>query len=654
MDDLWLISRGLYAVVSKKLGTESIVDMRRRVMALQQRLNTAKVRRDEVYEDQILSGSECEGFRFASSDRDWMFLCRNVRIIFSMTQCGYYNKEQNLLMAQCEYTKPGFVLLRMISDCSLARVRHACVQYEDGYYVSSEKWRENHTASRSFLTTHGPCSTTVAGNKEGDFAICIKSDRLPESAYGFVQRLHRAGWPSPSTLKNIVSDGCIFVPIGAKESFIEPLEWRISFSLAEKKLIHSMNHVQFLCYGMLKIFLKEAMDSNTEIKGLLCSYFLKTALFWEIASGYVKWDITNFLRSFWICFQRLLHWIGNEYCPKFFIPENNMFAFKIQGQARIKLLSYLVPIYSEGYRCLFRCPSIQTELQTLIQHPVLAMQMALIAEPDKCAEDTKLILELWNYNPFFEHNATHNEDLEDLMSENEDQLENSILSIWKSYSLQNYVIFSSFVNEDTMHNMQFDTTRNLLYAALYYYRRCEYRNALRLTENANLKLRHPQLLYPWCLDNDKYRAAGGEHKPFVQMMKEIVAWPIELKQNISITELIPEHQSAMKLYVDIIIIPPLVFVHFMSFLCHYRMQDVRMATSVLHDLCDLLHYDDGHRIDERDRAISWEILGICQEMSGDYQGAYQSYINASQQNWCHIKLASILRIQNLKKSIGVS
>ena len=300
-----MISRGLYAVVSRKLGTESVVDMRRKVMSLQQRLFTIRAGYDGDNEDWILSGSTCEGFRFASSDWDMMYICRSTRAISSFAQSR--QNSNTLLMAQCEFTKPGFVLLQLESCCPVPRVRNACVQYGDGYYVSSEKWRENETASQPYYTTHGPCSTHMSGTRELDHAICIKSDRLPESATGFVRRLHKCGWPSVSTLQNIVSDGCLFVAIGAKESFTEPLEWRISFSLAEKKLIHSMNHVQFLCYGLLKIFLKEAIDSNLEIKGLLCSYFLKTALFWVITEGNLRWDIPNFLENFWICFQRLLH-----------------------------------------------------------------------------------------------------------------------------------------------------------------------------------------------------------------------------------------------------------------------------------------------------------------------------------------------------------
>ena len=97
-----------------------------------------------------------------------------------------------------------------------------------------------------------------------------------------------------------MSGGCHFVAIGAKESPTELIEWQISFSATEKTLIHSMNQVQFLCYGILKIFLKEAIDINTEMKGLLCSYryFLKTSLFWEISTNSLVWNASNFFSCF--------------------------------------------------------------------------------------------------------------------------------------------------------------------------------------------------------------------------------------------------------------------------------------------------------------------------------------------------------------------
>ena len=668
MDDLKLISRGLYRVVCEELGTKEIVDIRRRVMALTQRLNTAAFTYNEVLEDKLYSGSMCEGFRFASSDNDLMCLLRGIRVIFTLrdNQC---NDVHTLLQADCNTTKPGFALLRLLYTSPLQNINSASVQYGNIYYLSSKKWRDQFTSISSALTTHGPCSTTMAGTMEGDFAFCLKSDRLPEAAHGFIRRLHRAGWPDTDILQKIILGGCHFVAIGAKESATEQMEWRISFSSVEKLLIHSMNHFQFLCYGLLKIFLKEALDVNKEIKGLLCSYFLKTALFWEISQSGFPLDSSNFLASFWTCFQRILHWINNEYCPNFFIPENNMFAGKIHGAARARLLSCLVPLYQEGYYCLLRCPTIQNELYTIIRHPLSVHTMWSDEESDKCAIETELTLEIWNHVPVFtaKHSQAinHLQNIEHLISTNNTDLEQSILQIWKNYVGHNLAVlsFDADRSEDNEHNLseraceiempETDVTRHVLYKALFCYRRGYYRTALPLLQQAKIKLKHPHLVYPWSGNEEKYREAGGDYKPFIQMMKEIVAWPVELKTDITLPELSLEHYAGGNRFIDLIVMPPLVLTNLLSFLCYYYMHMIQESKSALHELTMLVHYDDGYHVCERDKAISWQVLGICQQMSGDYQGAYQSYSNALQQEWCHIGNASLVRIQNLAPPINL-
>ena len=236
MEDLALISRGLYRVVGEELGTEKVVDMRRRVMALEQSLRTASVIDDAKYEDTFLSGSKCEGFRFASSDEDFMLICRNIRVVFYLQTHDQYNNGQTQLFAERHKTKPGFALLRLLNNNADSSVTRACVQHGDGYYVASQKWRDQMTSRLSVFTTHGPCSTTVLESTETDFAYCFKSDKFPEEAHCFIKRLHRAGWPSLSTLQKLVFRGCHFVAIRAKESATELMEWRISFSASEKNI----------------------------------------------------------------------------------------------------------------------------------------------------------------------------------------------------------------------------------------------------------------------------------------------------------------------------------------------------------------------------------------------------------------------------------
>jgi hypothetical protein len=66
---------------------------------------------------------------------------------------------------------------------------------------------------------------------------------------------------------------------------IEHLEWRISFVLMEKTILQSLSHSQFMCYGLLKLYLKEILGSFEEINDIVSSYFMKTLLLWEIQTN---------------------------------------------------------------------------------------------------------------------------------------------------------------------------------------------------------------------------------------------------------------------------------------------------------------------------------------------------------------------------------
>ena len=194
---------------------------------------------------------------------------------------------------------------------------------------------------------------------------------------------------------------------------------------------------------------------------------------------------------------------------------------------------------------------------------------------------------------------------------------------------------------------EMDITRHLLYKAVCYYRRGDYLTTIALLREAKVKIQHPHLLYIWSIDVTKYRAAGGDHKPFTQMMKDIFVWPVELNTAITVPELSLEHYAAANHSSDLIIIPPLVLTNVLSFLsCHY-LQKIQDSRSALQELTMLVHYHDGYHICDRDKAISWQVLGICQQMSDDRQGAYQSYSNAIQQKWCPVGLASLVRMRYL-------
>lgn len=128
------------------------------------------------------------------------------------------------------------------------------------------------------LTTHGPCLSDI--DLTFDNAFCFHLRSWPEQAKAWIYRHRSKEWPSDRLVESIVGFGCLIVPVCPKYEENETEFWRISFSMAEKQLSHSFNYVQFLCYSLLKLTLKNIINKNVHAKDMLCSYFMKTALFW--------------------------------------------------------------------------------------------------------------------------------------------------------------------------------------------------------------------------------------------------------------------------------------------------------------------------------------------------------------------------------------
>ena len=94
--------------------------------------------------------------------------------------------------------------------------------------------------------------------------------------------------------------------------------WILSFSREEQQLVFSIDHCQFLCYVVLKIFFKEVINS-TENESCLCLYFMKTIVFWVIQSdNHMSCVPENLLMCFWTCFKVLISWDNRGECPNFF------------------------------------------------------------------------------------------------------------------------------------------------------------------------------------------------------------------------------------------------------------------------------------------------------------------------------------------------
>lgn len=151
-----------------------------------------------------------------------------------------------------------------------------------------------------------------------------------------------------------------------------------------------MNHTQFLCYGALKIFLKEVISSENQ-ESLICSYYLKTIIFWEIQNnpGSIFWCPSNLLSCFWMCFKRLCKCVLDSNCPNFFIPQNNMFQNKVVSAPREALLSQLYDYYELGLACLLLSPTIGSSIAPVLSNPLYVIPFSMghvisLVQVDEC------------------------------------------------------------------------------------------------------------------------------------------------------------------------------------------------------------------------------------------------------------------------------
>ncbi|XP_065924470.1 uncharacterized protein [Magallana gigas] len=479
------------------------------------------------------SGSHREGFRFKSSDIDTMFWITNHKVITDLSQSSVYDlSKHTIILMEDTDTPPGFVRLQLMTSPLDRNISSTVIPFSDGMYISNVKWRQIMltmiSGKKNFtnLKTHGPCANGFVGNIEADYALCFHCSYWPRSSCSWKQRCTLHNWPQNHVFCDILSNGCHFVPVGIKTADGEnELDWRLSFSQAEQKLIYSMNHTQFLCYGLLKIFLKEVVNRNIE-EPFLCSYFAKTTLFWLIQIGNITWCPNNLLDCFWKCFKYLYHCVHRGVLPNFFIPQNNMFAGKLStvrgARTRQCLLEQLNGYYGMGVTCLLQSTTVRAMIEPVICNSFFRVEPLLghiksVADTDACI-NTELL-----GNEFPLENSRTNFLILRFIT----VLSNLSLTEYETLTLQKCTadvlvktafLYLNSLTENTnkavcrsdrlignllkLAGRVGDVSR-LLYLALYYNRTCRYREALRVTALVKSRLTQPYIMYNTA-DRDRY------------------------------------------------------------------------------------------------------------------------------------------------------
>ncbi|XP_052703468.1 uncharacterized protein LOC128179846 [Crassostrea angulata] len=667
------MSESVFVGLCKIVGTSQQVTFRRESRDISEMVERRVTPNNAFIK--MMSGSRREGFRLEGSDYDFMFWPNNHRVIIDMSQSEYYNTANTALILSDNFeSPPGFTLLQLLTPTTYRDIYSALVRMNDRAYISSSIYR--HLTFSSIYpnsTVHGPCGTGKVGTLEYDTAHCFVCDFWPSSASSWIDRCH--SWPITEVVHDIVRNGCHFVAIGHPLGIHENEEWRISFSQAEYKLVYSMNHCQFLTYGLLKIFLKEVIDQQSEeTNKLLCSYHMKTTVFWVIQNNTLPyWCPQNLLTGFWVCFKLLLKWVYKGICPNFFIPQNNMFMTKVNGSSQNRLFLQLHELYKKGLACLLQSSSIRSFIIDVLYNPRLSIctdDRFFLSEVDL---DRELVIESRFGIIFQQPSLTKAIQRVEQLIKTVEQLVELPLTHYQAIILQRLTArmlqSTAFINSNMYTNTgvnkqmyiadkmschmlilaaKFGGVSDMLYIAMYYYKTFRYREALSVIEMTKVKLSQPYLMYREHVDRERYaEAVGGQS--WSTKMRQAVEDDIILNREICfISELIPEQQSRR----SCLIIPVFLMVHFLDFLC-YRHIDTTLSKAALDELQVLVHHDQGLYVPDLHRDISWEILGICQQITGNLQAALYSYQQSLTQHPSNgIQTATHMRIQDVVSQLN--
>lgn len=245
-------SESVYVALCLKIGTHQQVAIRRELSDI---LELCSNKMTEPGKNVwALSGSRREGFRFQDSDIDLMFWEEIPRVVWDYSQCQFYDTNKyKFIFSDSSESLPGFTLILLTLDRVNSHVASTCVNINGAFCISSSRYRDKTCEFQTFRP-HGPCTSGRIGSTDIDHAHCLVSDFWPPIACSWINRCNL--WPAPHVVDQIVKSGCHVVAIGHKLGKHVENEWRISFSKAETKLVYSMNHTQFLTYGLLKIVLK--------------------------------------------------------------------------------------------------------------------------------------------------------------------------------------------------------------------------------------------------------------------------------------------------------------------------------------------------------------------------------------------------------------
>ena len=329
------------------------------------------------------TGSKAEGLDLPGSDEDYMMDIYNIfhiKVTQSLDEKNDTSPYSNFFMST-ENVFPCFALLQHIPRTPIHSFLHRSSQNINGLrHLSSDLFMQNDLQIYSKIhkgqtvKRQGPstevwsqyCNKSKSGVDNVSSIHCVF---WPKEATEWVQRSRQFGWPTSQDILSITDFGFHLVPIGHPHSEKKLMQWRISFSVAERTLVWSFNHIQMQCYAVMKIILKEFIKVRCNPQNqVLCSYFVKTFLFWKYETTELNFWREDNLRE---CIKYLLtessKCIQEGVLKHYFIRRFNLFSVKLTRQAQTELLQLFDIVIQNDISILRECRTLHNIWSEFLQ-----------------------------------------------------------------------------------------------------------------------------------------------------------------------------------------------------------------------------------------------------------------------------------------------
>ncbi|XP_052779684.1 uncharacterized protein LOC128216959 [Mya arenaria] len=302
------------------------------------------------------SNAEGIGLEKLGSDYNVMMTLSGTRIA-PQRQSDTHSSDVHLFKVVQTY-HPSYVRLQCVlmgtsSSRSIMSTPSCCVADEQGRMILAPKLLMDSYSRNGTGTISAPGVSGVLRSSVKPI-LCVHSPVWPIAAREWAFRVRRFIWPTVELKKFILQHGCHVVPHGNSESPNKHLEWRWSFSLAEKLLIRTFNTTQIQCFFLLKLLVTYVI--NPAVIETISSYHVKTVMLHMVESTHpTEWTKDKLSSCFVGCLQKLLQCLEDGTLPHYFIPSHNLFHPKLQGDSRIRLVSIVTGQLEKGWQCLLQC-----------------------------------------------------------------------------------------------------------------------------------------------------------------------------------------------------------------------------------------------------------------------------------------------------------